>query len=640
MSNNHASPAIPRLNGDRYEVDVPDTLDFADRADLAINAVTGAIRQELDHEFLWRVRLSPFKITNHACQWFSSTTQALEVLSLMRTITGSRYKLDLEQGLISSLLSRMGEDGLIYNAPYRPDAPWRSGGAEYARKGKWRTDEEICQIISPAYAAIAFMERYERDQDPRLLELAEKIINRLAQIAVDAGEYVYYPSGSQGGYGQGGLEFSYYRNTGWPDSREAANEMDSAEGAVTAYNSIVLRAFARYAALTGDGRILSIAGRLATYIMEPRFWMGHIEKWGTDEDNGRKVPWGGHGGAVRKPSAHFRGHQAGITYALEGLIDYGLVSGDPHVKRFVREGYEYMRNLGLAPIGMWGENISNGYMAMIAIKLSDSGVGEYWEDVDQYARNAVVEDQFTDAVALRRLCEERGHVPTEEDGYTIERFIGTLRHDGLIDRNGTLDPTQNGTDIAGPYQEHLYAIWESIVRENGDTATVNLLLNRASRSLDVNSHLPYRGLVEIRNKTAGSIAVRIPLWADRAQVKCRIDDAERAVDWFSNYAFVRGLRGTEQIRIEFPMAESKQELYLTGFRGDREWFKRKEELPRYVLHFKGNTCTDVEFPDRDRFFRQGLEHVGYPVYQRDHYRGDAAPVRRVSRYVSPRIASW
>lgn len=435
----------------------------------------------------------------------------------MRTVAGSRDKLDIEQGMITSLLSRMGDDRLIYNAPYRPDAPWISGGAEYARKGKWRTDEEVCQIISPAFVAISFMERYERDQDPALLDLATKIINRLAEIAVDRGGYIYFPSGSLGGYQQGGLEFSYFRNTGWPDTSEAADEMDSAEGAATAYNAIVLRAFTRYVALTGNERMLKTAEKLARYIMKPKFWMGHIEKWGTNEDHGRKVVWGGHGGAVRKPSAHFKGHQAGITYALEALIDYGLVAGDPYVKGFVREGYEYMRNLGLAPIGMWGENIANGYMAMIAIKLSDSGVGEYWEDVDQYSRNAVVEDQFADAEALRRLCEDQGHVPTEEDGYTIDRFIGSLRHDGLIDRNGTLDPKQNRTDIAGPYQEHLYAIWESIVRDDDEMTTVNLLLNRASRSLDVHN-----------------------------------------------------LKGTERVTFEFPMEQLERECYLTGFRGDGE----------------------------------------------------------------------
>ncbi len=51
MSQIPVSLALPLLDGERYEADVPDTLDYADRADLAINAVTCAIKTELDYEF-------------------------------------------------------------------------------------------------------------------------------------------------------------------------------------------------------------------------------------------------------------------------------------------------------------------------------------------------------------------------------------------------------------------------------------------------------------------------------------------------------------------------------------------------------------------------------------------------------------
>ena len=144
--------------------------------------------------------------------------------------------------------------------------------------------------------------------------------------------------------------------------------------------------------------------------------------------------------------------------------------------------------------------------------------------------------------------------------------------------------------------------------------------------------------MDIRNKTARSIAVRIPLWADKNSV--RINGSSRSFRWLGNYALIQHLKGKDEISIEFPMKESTREYYLTGFRGDAEWYKRKDELPRYVLHFKGNTCIDAEFPDLDKFFRARKSHVGYPVYQRDRYRGNKAPMKRVSRYVSPRLASW
>jgi hypothetical protein len=52
------------------------------------------------------------------------------------------------------------------------------------------------------------------------------------------------------------------------------------------------------------------------------------------------------------------------------------------------------------------------------------------------------------------------------------------------------------------------------VEGNKDEAKVNLLLKRASKLFDVNSHLPYEGKVVIRNKWARRIYVCIPSWVD------------------------------------------------------------------------------------------------------------------------------
>src|SRR5207249_3763965 len=60
----------------------------------------------------------------------------------------------------------------------------------------------------------------------------------------------------------------------------------------------------------------------------------------------------------------------------------------------------------------------------------------------------------------------------------------------------------------------LFDAWKSIVRYRDGQATVNLLLNRASPWVDVDSYLPYEGRIRLRNKTAKSLAVRIPGWVN------------------------------------------------------------------------------------------------------------------------------
>ena len=119
-----------------------------------------------------------------------------------------------------------------------------------------------------------------------------------------------------------------------------------------------------------------------------------------------------------------------MTYALTGLIDYALVANDAYVKEWVRQGYEFFRNMGLARIGLWGENITNNLPTEVAIKLSDAGVGDYWDDVDEYVRNTFVEDQIVDLELLKREAKRMG-MPTRQSNqygeFSIERFLGSLR---------------------------------------------------------------------------------------------------------------------------------------------------------------------------------------------------------------------
>ncbi|MDO8686504.1 MAG: hypothetical protein Q7J78_07535, partial [Clostridiales bacterium] len=558
---------------------------------------------------------------------------------LMRIISGSDYKLEDELGVVKAMISRMGEDGMVYNLPYREDTPWRYKENTGCRGTEARMDEEVSSITVNAMLSIALMQRYQRDNDPYMLEVAGKLINALVNIAIYKDDYAYYPAT----FGQR-FEFSYYSKTGWPDTKEAEHELASAEGAVTCYISMIIRALSRYYSITKDNKVLDLAGRLTKYILKPQFWLGNIERW-SSEGSGFNDVWTGHGGAQRKPAALYKAHTAGVAYTLEGLIDYALVAQDDYVKDFVRQGYEFMRNLGLAKIGMWGENIAHGYAAGIAIKLSDAGAGDYWEDVDQYIRNCMVEDQLNDVGILKEFCRER-NVPAEISEFITERMVGGLVHNGNLDRNGTLDPTSNMAEITCPYQEPFYYVWEGITRYKDGMAQINLLLNRVSSWLDLESHLPYEGKVVIRNKTARHIAVRIPKWVDKSMINSLINGKKTVFYTVGNYIQFLDVNNEDVINIEFPMKESVESCVLIGMGADaKQWYKRQEEFPQYTMRFKGNTCVEVnivnkeKFPaDHPNFGARGT--IRYPIYQREHMLKNKAPVKKVTRFVSKNLAEW
>ena len=73
------------------------------------------------------------------------------------------------------------------------------------------------------------------------------------------------------------------------------------------------------------------------------------------------------------------------------------------------------------------------------------------------------------------------------------------------------------------------------------------------------------------------------------------------------------------LTIRFPMVEQTAK-YTHVF--DKE----------YTCHFKGNTLVDI--------YPRDTNPTGYPIYLRDHYRADRAPMKETERYVAPFTIRW
>jgi hypothetical protein len=63
----------------------------------------------------------------------------------------------------------------------------------------------------------------------------------------------------------------------------------------------------------------------------------------------------------------------------QGSSVHSYLEGDgyqPWMGTYVRNAYDYLRNFGLARIGLFGEGCTTGDMTTIAVRLSELGVGE------------------------------------------------------------------------------------------------------------------------------------------------------------------------------------------------------------------------------------------------------------------------
>lgn len=104
--------------------------------------------------------------------------------------------------------------------------------------------------------------------------------------------------------------------------------------------------------------------------------------------------------------------------------------------------------------------------------------------------------------------------------------------------------------------------WDNIVTEKNGRVSVNLLLNRGTRWLDVNSYLPHEGRVDLNiNQDIRQLLVRIPSWValDAVKVSRKHNDNDgmrKPVEsWIGLFAKLGSFRKGEKITIAFPLRQ-------------------------------------------------------------------------------------
>ena len=602
MSESATGAAIvsPSIEGERYEAVIPGTLDLAERASLALNVLTR--NPEAENSYLVWQGMS-FRSNPPCMSWpvAAISVKFLESLPLMRTICGSGLNLETEKAMMETYVSLIERDGLQYS----PQQDKYTAGAVPA---------------SNARMIVAMMLWHQRDGDPAWLDRVRRMSQGLGKIALYRGQYAYYPDEAgwtedsgwsytvRGGDGY----YSYYP----PD--EPTREQQGIEGTVKYWPGNVVRALSQWYEKSGDEEALELAGKLMVFMLKPGLWEpGHP----TD--------------LVGPEHGIFEGHFHGNLGGLRGMLEYAIATNNKRLKQFVRDAYVYSRNFGISRLGWfpsWVNPRSHGRpsslalvcegcgiadITALAIKLSDVGVGDYWEDVDQYVRNQLVEAQLTNGDLMRKVSQSgpkhEAKPPMETNENVIERCVGAFTLPGVtsIDGDAAGCCTGNGT-------QGLYYAWESIVRFEDGAAQVNLLLNRASPWLDVDSYLPYEGKVVLRNKAADRVAVRIPSWVNREAVRCSVNEEQTSPLRLGNYLVFGGLNRGDAVTIEFPVVDTT-ETYSVGD-------------TKYTCRFRGNTL--VEISPRDD------KSTAYPLYLRDHYGADRAPMKTVERYVAPLTIRW
>ena len=582
------NPAEGVIDGQYYEITVPDTLDLAERARLGINHFTSIIIEERDYEMPWTTigGIMAFEHVSPMC----CQAKALEAMAMERIMSGSQQNLEREAKMVDRMVAHLGDDG-IYYMPWNRNMP----------HPKEDTTITYCNCHGQTRMMRAMIAWHQYTDDPAWKERVDKMVNGIDRVmAIHKDDYAYFPTHGwieEDEY----LRSCYVKERGWKDTVEPPDEKFGEEGSLFNHQGHTPGALANWYLLTGNEQALRLSGEWVRFLTQPKFWAD----W-----QGGEYPF-----VVGAEHAHWHGHMHGHLNTLRAILEYAIVINDARLKQFVRDGYEWARQKNLARIGMTadGQGCGCGRLIGLAVKLSYAGIGDYWEDVDMYIRNHGTEMQFTPE-----------DIPfLGEDVYAKAKMGGFAYRPSKIDFIGCCSSHGN---------MGIFYAWDGALRYEDGVVRINLLVNRASPWMDLDSYLPYEGKVVLKNKKAKEALVRIPLWVDKKAVRCTVRGEEVRRVWFGGYLCFKGLRPKDVVTIEFPMVE-KTEVWTLP----KGWLGRKASQV-HTCRFRGNTLVEITPP----LPTIANKESGSPLYQGrpEKYKANKSLMKKVTRFVTPLVLKW
>ncbi len=588
---------VPAYNGERYTALAPDTLDLQERAALAVHGLTAPTDEAADYEIYWLARFGHNPpVMQH--DWSDAVQcKFMEALPLLRIASGSNLNAHVEQRWTEALLQMQGPDGLLY-FPKQGRPWWRMTHADYGPEtpGEHYTmpyaNGRLLNVISIYYL--------RSGKDALWRQVGERVVDGLTALAVDHGDYVTFD------WIQYAPDHSYIARSETPGTHWATWLAWAMQGTANFYRT------------TGYEPARALSRKIVHWLIQYGDYYAADGAWRPDHPG--------------RPYQHFHGH----TMALLGALDYGLAANDGDVQQFVRRGFEYGMRQGESLIGYFPEWLGLptyqtcelcevADMIALGLKLSAAGLGDYWDDVDRWLRNQFAEAQLRRADWAYRVGSELPPADINPINQTSERvpernlgaFAGWM---GVNDWYGSMRTADwKGHAFmhccTGNSTRALYYIWDHILTYTRGKLQVNLLLNRASPWLDVDSHIPYVGQVDVKVKQALELAMRIPEWVRPAETRVTVNGRERRVEWAGRYAEVGQVQPGDVVSMIFPIAERSDTVHV-----------QKE---RYTLVRKGNEVVCIDPPGRY-----------CPLYQRDHYRENGTRWRKIERFVSNERIRW
>lgn len=561
------------LKGDRYLAAAPDTLDLAERMGLAINALTNVWWPEERWAQGFLVDFSqrpPVLYPSHLTDaYLNIPPKFIEALVFCRLGSGSGANLSVDTEVLKTQLSLLGEDGLTYC----PEGTLKGFSAERGFSEIWGEGRMLSALSTLAQV----------DPNPSWIAIGKKKVDRLLALSRQKEDFRFFWKGRFG------------RDQLVPGDADEPSAPDP-KGSLADYDPVFSKVYSIGALGHGSGLFYRVSG------YEPALELSRgLARWGVkrifNDPSGRYNFWHFHHG----------------LYSLMAVWEYALAADDRAVMERVDACYRWARQMGDPLIGFFPELFPdqqfwtylnwNGRtveicevadMIWLALNLTRAGIGDFWDDIDRWTRNVFSEAQLCRTDDFERIPEgyynPNPEVKPHQDGRSIiprslGSFLGWMRaNDGLKTIR-----TEQGLKLGILGIQHcctangarnLYHVWDAILTLGDGLVKVNLLLNRVSAYLDIDSYLPAAGRVVLKIKSAPAVLVRVPAWCRPEEMQVSVSGSSYRAASVGRYLRIDGLKPGDVVEITFPMAEQT----LTRVIGD---------LP-FTLKLRGSNVIDID----------------------------------------------
>ena len=501
---------------------------------------------------------------------------------------------------MANLLQMQGPDGILYMP--QSGRPW---GKVFGSGGEMYREEFGDQMMDVAMHG-RYLESaavyHAMTGDPQWERLVRRNVTALRAMVIDKGDFAYFDKIL---YPEGGKAV----DTGMPPPSINHGFIWLAHGLSTVYR------------MTGNEESLDLAHKLARFsALGHSGWVGpngEFRLFPSDPDTVNTL------GPV-----HF--HTNTLTRMM--MLDVAIAKDDREMIEVAQAGYEYAKNTESQTLmGYFPENLGSksmewcrksleicevADMIYLGMRQSICGLKDCWDEVDRWVRNMYAEMQLLETDWAYTYSERHGQLKQDpfNPQYTTsesvpERCRGTWG--GWAGPNDWQGEPVNSimACCVGNAAMQLYRLWREMIQcdRKKNRMTIHLLLNRASAWADIDSHIPYRGQVDVRLKRDCEVALRIPEWASPQACRFSANGSDNHTMWEGRYIVARGKPG-ETLRFQCPIAERSETISIV------------EEDYRVVV--RGNDIVDIDPPGIHR-----------PMFQRPQVRTKETQWRTVERFV-------